>query len=408
MAICLNVDRPFDNYKSLYSSKYFVDKSMIIESLNELIGTSDKYLCITKPRRFGKSSVADMLGAYYSKGVDSKEIFDSLDISDTNEYLKHLNAYNVIPLSFARINDNCKNCVEYVDRIAELLLEDLKEIFPELKIKEHYAIWDIFSELNEKFIFIFDEWDYIFNNNLFESDQNVFLEFLMKLLKDNSYVLLCYMTGILPIKRYSSGSALNMFDEFTMLNDMLYSDYFGFTEDEVMALCEKQSKINFVELREWYNGYLTEEGTKIYNPRSVVKALQSRRCQSYWTNTGAMNEVITYLKYNILEVRDDVIKMVAGETIDLFIHEEFRAGQGAPKTKEEIYSAMIILGFLAYHDGFLKIPNKEIMREFEKALKDQSFGYVSQIIDSSAKILAVSICYNSKTKEHLCKIEELI
>ena len=199
------------------------------------------------------------------------------------------------------------------------------------------------------------------------------------------------MTGVLPIKRYSSGSALNMFDEFTFLKDRRFGEYFGFTEEEVLRLCEKTSDMSFKEVSEWYNGYLTAKGIRIYNPRSVVKALQNKYCGSYWTNTGAMDEVTEYLKYNILEIRDDVIEMVSGEEIDITIDEEFRAGQATPKTKEEIYSAMIVLGFLSYYDGYLKIPNKELMKEFEKALKDKSFGYVAEIIENSRKMLKATI-----------------
>ena len=135
--------------------------------------------------------------------------------------------------------------------------------------------------------------------------------------------------------------------------------------------------MDFKELESWYNGYLTATGIKIYNPRSVVKALQNNYCESYWTNTGAMDEVAQYLKYNTLDIRDDVIAMVSGEEVDMIIDEEFRAGQGAPRNKEEIYSAMIVLGFLSYDDGYIRIPNKELMKEFEKALSDKSFGYVS-------------------------------
>ena len=203
--------------------------------------------------------------------------------------------------------------------------------------------------------------------------------------------------------------------------------------EEVKGLCEKQSKLSFDEISEWYNGYINEEGNKIYNPRSVVKALQNGKCISYWTNTGAMDEVKDYLKYNTMDVREDVIKMVSGYDVDIIINEEFRAGQEPPKTKMEIYSAMIILGFLSYYDGYLKIPNKELMREFEKALRDESFGYVSDIIKNSRKmlnvdiaikqmkekeyfqkfikehenVLAVAICYDSKLKEHSCKIERI-
>ena len=221
-----------------------------------------------------------------------------------------------------------------------------------------------------KLIFIFDEWDYIFTNNLFENNQNDFLEFIRQLLKDQPYVALAYMTGVLPIKKYSSGSALNMFDEYTFLKDRIYDEYFGFTNEEVLALCEKNDEIKFSDLESWYNGYLTTKGKKIYNPRSVIKALENGYCESYWTNTGAMDEVTDYLKYNTLEIREDVIEMVSGEEVDIFIDEEFRAGQREPRTKEEIYSAMIILGFLSYHDGYLRIPNRELMKEFEKALKD--------------------------------------
>lgn len=155
------------------------------------------------------------------------------------------------------------------------------------------------------------------------------------------------------------------------------------------------------ELESWYNGYLTAKGIKIYNPRSVVKALQNDYYESYWTNTGAMDEVAEYLKYNTLEIRDDVIEMVTGEEIDIIIDEEFRAGQGEPRTKEEIYSAMIVLGFLSYHDGYLKIPNKELMKEFEKALKDKSFGYVSEIINNSKRMLKATTSGDTKTVEDI-------
>ncbi|SDP67974.1 AAA family ATPase [Clostridium gasigenes] len=397
MAVYLNTKKQEENFIELYNEEYFVDKSEIIALLNKKISTKNKYICITRPRRFGKSSVADMLGAYYSKAVDSKEIFDNLKISRNTNFIENLNKYNVISVSFADVNNNCKSCSEYVDRITALLIEDLKDVFPNIKIKENYAIWDILSELNEKFIFIFDEWDYIFNSNLFLEEQDRFLEFLMKLLKDKPYVALAYMTGILPIKKYSSGSSLNMFDEYTMLNDMIYGEYFGFTENEVEELCKKQNKISFHEISNWYNGYINENGDKLYNPRSVVKALQNVKCISYWTNTGAMDEVKEYLKYNIMEIREDVIEMVSGGVIDITIDEEYRAGQEAPKTKEEIYSAMIILGFLSYYDGYLKIPNKELMKEFEKALKDESFGYVSEIIKDSRKMLNATISGDYET-----------
>lgn len=171
-------------------------------------------------------------------------------------------------------------------------------MYPDLEIKDYYNISHMLNATRDKFVFIFDEWDYIFSNNLFEENQNDFLEFIRQLLKDQPYVALAYMTGVLPIKKYSSGSALNMFDEYTFLKDRIYDEFFGFTHNEVLNLCKRTNEIEFKELENWYNGYLTSKGNKIYNPRSVVKALQNGYCESYWTNTGAMDEVTNYFNDN--------------------------------------------------------------------------------------------------------------
>ena len=401
MAIYLNTKAPFENYSELAREYYFVDKSEIIKSLNSKVSTKSKYVCITRPRRFGKSSVADMLGAYYSKAVDSHNIFDKLKISKDKSYKKHLNEYNVISISFNQVSHKGNTYDDYIGMIKANLIKDISDKYPQINPSEYFTINHMLNATNDKFIFIFDEWDYIFTNNLFVNNQNDFLEFIRQLLKDQPYVALAYMTGVLPIKKYSSGSALNMFDEYTFLKDRIYDEYFGFTNEEVLELCEKNNEIKFSELESWYNGYLTTKGKKIYNPRSVIKALENGYCESYWTNTGAMDEVTDYLKYNTLEIREDVIEMVSGEEVDIFIDEEFRAGQREPRTKEEIYSAMIILGFLSYHDGYLRIPNRELMKEFEKALKDESFGEVSRIIENSRKMLKATVNGDIKTVEKI-------
>jgi len=174
-----------------------------------------------------------------------------------------------------------------------------------------------------------------------------------------------------------------MFNEYTMLNDRIYAEYFGFTEEEVKGLCSEENSVSFKEIKEWYNGYTTNKGKSIYNPRSVVCALRDDYCKSYWTSTGAMDEVLFYLKYNIAEVRNDIIEMVSKNSVEVYLDEEYRAGQDTLETKEEIYSAMIVYGFLSYYDGILKIPNKELMKEFEKALRDKSFGKIVTIIGNS-------------------------
>ena len=401
MTIYLNNNVPLENYKELINEEYFIDKSSIIDILNKKISTKSKYICVTRPRRFGKSTLAQMLGGYYSKAVDSKEIFDKLKISNGKSYSENLNKHNVIFISFNELSDRGNTYEDYISRIKYNLKNDIAKKYPNVNVEEYFSISDLLQSLNEKFVFIFDEWDYIFNNNLFEDNQDAYLEFLRNLLKDQPYVSLAYMTGVLPIKRYSSGSALNMFDEFTFLRDRTFDEYFGFTENEVYELIGENGVLNFEEVEQWYNGYLTATGERIYNPRSVVKALQNNHCESYWTNTGVMDEVAEYLKYNTLEIRDDVIRMVSGEEVDITIDEEFRAGQGNPKTKEEIYSAMIVLGFLSYYDGYLKIPNKELMKEFEKALRDKSFGYVSEIIENSRKMLKATVNRDEKLVEDM-------
>ena len=188
------------------------------------------------------------------------------------------------------------------------------------------------------------------------------------------------MTGVLPIKKYSAGSALNMFDEYTMLNDSVFNEFFGFTEEEAAMLCGRQSRLTLDEIAEWYNGYLTDHGGKIYNPRSVVQALMNGKCQSCWTRTGKMDEVLFFLKHNIGEVRDDVVKMVNHMPVRVEIKSEYAAGQGKPVNRKEIYSAMIIYGMLSYHEGTLRIPNKELMIEFENVLEDDDFGYVGELV----------------------------
>ncbi|MGL5312938.1 MAG: AAA family ATPase [Peptostreptococcaceae bacterium] len=386
----LNTNNGYEDFLELLRYEDFIDKSKIIEKLNKSIGTKRKYICITRPRRFGKSSIVDMLGAYYTKSINSQGIFDKLNISKCTSYMENLNKYNVIKIDFSELPDERCNYDEYINMIKSTIMKDIKSIYNEIDIELIESIPRILEETNDKFIFIFDEWDFIFNRGLFKENQDDFLEFLRGLLKDKSYVALAYMTGILPIKKFTSfisptnnlccaadysvakkhsfGSALNMFEEFTFLKDRKFEEYFGFTEEEVKELCTINGDMKYEELERWYNGYMTATGIKVYNPRSVVLALANDYCQSYWTNTGAMDEVLEYLKYNILDVRDDVIRMVNGDEVEIEIDEEYRAGQGNPKSREEVYSAMIVLGFLSYYEGLLKIPNNELMKEFKNAL----------------------------------------
>ena len=177
MAIYLNTNKPLENYKELCRKEYMVDKSLIIEKLNKVLGTSDKYICITRPRRFGKSSIADMIGAYYTKDVDSKMIFENLKLSNSESYLEHLNKYNVINIAFNKLSDKGNTFSDYMEMIKTTIINDIVEKYPHIDPKKYFTISDMLNDTKEKFIFIFDEWDYIFNNNMFRDNQNEFLDF---------------------------------------------------------------------------------------------------------------------------------------------------------------------------------------------------------------------------------------
>ena len=384
MAYFLNSSFKNNEFELMANDKYFVDKTQMIEKSNELIGIKDRYICITRPRRFGKTLNAMMLASYYSKNADFKDLFDKLNISKSVSYLEHLNKHNVIYITFNELpNPNCSYS-EFIESYTQDLIKDLKDTFCDIQINDdkpiHKILTQVYEKTGEGFIFIIDEWDYIFNNSLFsENDRKSFLEFLRDLLKDKAYVELAYMTGVLPIAKYSSGSALNMFLEFNIMNDHIYDKYFGFTNEEVEKLCKKQNKISISELKDWYNGYHTCNNLQIYNPRSVTTALKQGVCQSYWTNTGPMDEIIYYINSNIGEVKDDIVSMVSGIPLEIKL-KGYGAEQKELNTRNQILSAMTIYGFLSYYDETLTIPNKELRIKFEEALEDKSMGEISKLV----------------------------
>ncbi len=381
----LNNDNGYINFKEFIKRDYFVDKTMIIENLNKRINR-EKYVCITKPRRFGKSSIVDMLGAYYTKDMDSRELFKGLKIEEHSLFEEHLNKHNVIKIDFSYMPSKSCSFDEYMDYVENTLAKNIEEKFG-MKFEKSKGLPDLLLRTKEKFIFIIDEWDFIFNQNIYMENHEEFFDFLRLLLKDRPYVALCYMTGILPIKKHTSKSALNMFDEYTFINDEKYDSFFGFTDEEVRELVKKNGKIDYEKVALWYNGYTTNNGFKVYNPKSVVSAMNNSNCRSYWTPTGGFDEVLHYLKYDIDGVRNDIVKLISGEEVEVDIDEEYRAGQGDPRNRTEVYSAMIILGFLSYDEGYIRVPNMELMKEYNKAVKNSAFNIYAQIAKDGVKLL---------------------
>lgn len=398
-------------FQEIVGMDYFVDKSRILEDIVPLIGTANKYLCITRPRRFGKTIMANMIASYLSAGVQSDPVFSGLYVGKSEFYSRHLNRHHVIFIDFSDLPYQCKTYQEYIDFIASNLIKDLAEAYPGCVPAGNTSPWAalemVFAKTGDKFVFIMDEWDSMFHNTAFRTkEQKEFLLFLKMLLKSRPYVELAYMTGVLPIAKYSSGSELNMFDEYNMAVSPKYSSYFGFTEKETEEIYERYREnerapeVTLHELKEWYDGYETAGGEKIYNPRSVVRALQDNHIGSYWTNSGPYDEIFYYISRNIHDVREDIVRMVAGEEIPVKFS-EYAALSLKPGTKDEIYSAMVVYGFLSYQNGRVSVPNKELMLKFQEVLSKKEMGYIARLTSASDQMLKATLDGDTETMEKI-------
>lgn len=416
MGIYLNGKKAYGVFQEDVAFTYYVDKTDILDELVPILelknsrtrqeksgrGKGLKYICITRPRRFGKTMIANMIASYLGKGVDSSGEFDRLKASGYEWYKKHLNQHNVIRITFNEMPRNCGSYEQYITRIEDGLLTDLGKAYPDAAVKKDDSIWDALTKIyeycdGEKFVFILDEWDFIYHQKFVsQEDKDAYTKFLSALLKDQPYVEMAYMTGILPISKYSSGSELNMFFEFSMTTMEKYSKYFGFTDEEVDALyqryikLEENPKVSRNDLRLWYNGYQTKSGRRLYNPRSVVGALEYNQIGSYWTNSGPYDEIYYYVKNDTANMREDIALMMSGTPVPANV-QEYASVSMELKTKDEIFSAMVVYGFLSYADGCVSIPNKELMDKFaEMVRKRPDFGYIYRLAVESGKMLTAT------------------
>lgn len=424
MGVYLNGTSAYGLFQEDYSLTYYVDKSEIFSELVPLIerkkttdensrsekGKGLKYVAVTRPRRFGKTVMANMIASYFGKGVDSHEEFDMLKVSEYPWYREHLNRHNVIHIAFNKNTEEIRNCDQYIERIRQTLLDDLLAAYPDAGIRDADSLWMALTKIyercsGEKFIFVLDEWDYIYHQDFAsDRDRDKFTKFLSSLLKDNAYVELAYMTGILPIAKYSSGSELNMFCEYTMVAEEKYSGYFGFTEGEVDALYDRYLKQNIEDrkitregLRNWYDGYHTKGGERVYNPRSVVLALENNNLGNYWTSSGPYDELFYYIGADVDSVKDDVGLLLSGIPVPAKVR-EYAASSMELRTRDEIFSAMVVYGFLNYENGCVSIPNKELMDKFaEMAQKEPSLGNVYRLTRESGRMLAATKAGDTET-----------
>lgn len=410
MGVFLDSKTAYTLYKNETEKPFFVDKSQMLEELFPLVREGNNHICITRPRRFGKTVSANMIAAFFSRACSAEDIFEHLEIARADGYRKYLNQYRVIHISFNDTSGQCASYGDYIQRINKRLVRDLKKEFSTVEISGDEstvdALIDIYAEDDTaKFIFVFDEWDYIFHQDFVtEEDKKAYLLFLRSLLKDRPYVLLAYMTGILPIAKYSSGSELNMFVEYTMATEERFSEYFGFTEKDVDDLFARYQKIQTEPkhitregLKSWYDGYHTRSGERLYNPRSVVISLSNNNFGNYWTSSGPYDEIYYYIEKNVDAVRDDLALMVSGEAISIKLR-EYAATSMNLSTREEIFSAMVVYGFLSFENGKVSIPNKELMDKFADMLqKKPTLGYVYNLAKESGRMLQATLNADTKT-----------
>ncbi|MCM1135440.1 MAG: ATP-binding protein [Clostridium sp.] len=412
MGMFLNSHVPFEGYKEVLRDTYFVDKSMFLKELIPYFEKRNRYCCITRPRRFGKTVMANMTGAFFGRADKKDRIFDNLEIAKTEAYKKHLNRHDVIYIDFSKTPKNCKSYEQYIARIQEGLIEDLAEAYSDLHVNKEDSVWDalqkIYEETENKFLFVMDEWDAVFHMSFVSAEERrEYLLFLKNMLKDQPYVEFAYMTGVLPIVKYSSGSELNMFVEYDMITSEKFCEYFGFSDVEVDALYEiyrretAEPGFSRDELKVWYDGYYTAKGVRIYNPRSVVLALTDNQLRNYWTSSGPYDELFYYIRNNIEDVRDDLALMISGEPVAADIG-RFSAVSMEINSREQIYSAMVVYGLLTYQDGRVLIPNRELMNQFnELLLSRDSLGYVYNLAKKSEQMLQATITGKTKVMEEI-------
>lgn len=386
-------------FQESLNSKIYVDKTGLIEKTNAALNTRQKFMCVSRPRRFGKSMAADMLAAYYDRESDSAELFKSLKIRKAESYEKHRNQYDVIKVNMQEFLSMTHSMAEMLSMLQKYLIFDLMDHFETVRFRDEHnliqVMKDIYSKTNHSFIILIDEWDCLFREYKQDKEaQKEYLDFLRAWLKDKDYVALAYMTGILPIKKYGSHSALNMFTEYSMTDPGDLAEYFGFTEKEVFALCEKYD-MSFEEAKMWYDGYQLiahrQTGNEIYSmysPKSVVEAMLRHKFGTYWNQTETYEALKIYIQMDMDGLKDSVVRMLAGDAVSIHIG-TFSNDMTTFATKDDVLTLLVHLGYLTYNSTAetVSIPNKEVSQEYINAISTMNWYGVAESVEASRKLL---------------------
>ena len=370
MGIYLNPGN--EGFRTTRNSKY-VDKSGLIAIVNHTINTPEKMSCVCRARRFGKSTAAQMLCAYYDQSCDSSGLFDDLEIANDPAYREHLNQYNVIYIDITSIIGEVSGIDGVIPFIREQVRREVRREYKEIDVDESFAGTLVRAvELSgKKFIAIIDEWDAIIRDRRTNPDiQYTYLEFLRSLFKSSGTTdkifAAAYMTGILPIKKDGSQSAISEFREYTMLHPRGFEEYFGFTGEDVKALCEEYG-LDFSMMKRWYDGYSFERIESVYNPNSVMYAVQNKAFRSYWQMSSSATGLLDLVNLNYDGLSDAVVDLLQGKNIRVEV-EDFQNDTTSFASRDDVLTLLIHYGYLSYNaeSAMARIPNEEIKREFAR------------------------------------------
>ncbi|MDE7353610.1 MAG: ATP-binding protein [Acetatifactor sp.] len=394
-------------FQEILQSEY-VDKSGLIALVNKTVGTMEKLICISRPRRFGKSYAAKMLCAYYDCSCDSRVLFDDKEIARTEGYLTHLNQYHVVNLDITSFISDAEETGMPLSNVPNMITDavyrELTESWPELAGKSlKDAMIGCVEKTGREFVFIIDEWDALIREAKSDAAvQKKYLNFLRGWFKNSSFtpkvVAAAYMTGILPIKKDGLQSAISDFVEYPILDPDGFAEFTGFTEDEVRRLCEKY-EMNFEGARKWYNGYDFPEVGAIYNPYSVMLAMRKKRFDSYWQKTSAAESLMTYINMDFEGLQETIARLIAGEEIEIRTS-RFANDFETFRSRDDVLTLLIHLGYITWHreNGTAHIPNEEVRMEFEEILEGTGANQKwIELISRSQKLLEDTIEGNADT-----------
>ena len=393
----LYINKGNEGFRQIRNSEY-VDKSGLIAVVNSTLFTERKMSCVTRSRRFGKSMAAKMLCAYYDHSCDSRALFADLEIAAHPSFEEHLNKYPVIYVDMTAFTSGVEGR-DVVTGIQRALIADICAAYPQVPYTEgeHLMVYlqRVAHATGDRFVMIIDEWDAVIR--IFEDQPAVkdsFVDLLRRMFKDVAAVDVfagVYMTGILPIKKYKTESALNNFIEYSMVEPGQMGRFFGFTSEEVRTLAQEHG-MDYDELARWYDGYQIGDEPSIFNPNSVMQAVSRHRCRSYWTGTGSFEAMTNYINMNFDGLRDGIVEMLAGgrEKVD---PTRFQNDMSIVKNRDDVYTVLIHLGYLGYdwRRDECYIPNKEVGGEMVNAVKENRWEFVAKALDQSEKLLNATL-----------------